>query len=225
MMELDPPGIACACPLCTSLAPFMHIIGPKNRGYLLCQNCQLIFMERQFLPDRTTEKKRYTAHQNGPQDDGYVRFLNQAITPALPFLNTSMRGLDYGCGPTPTLGGLLYLHGLNCDNFDPFFYPEFPEKRFDYIFATEVVEHFFQPGQELERINKLLVPGGILTIMTEPWKTLQGFTEWHYAKDFTHACFYHAKTIEFICNEYGFEKLNRDDYRVSVLKKSLHERS
>lgn len=211
-----------ACPLCASTAPFTHIIGPRNRGYLLCQNCQLIFMSRQFLPDRTTEKARYQAHQNGPQDAGYVSFLNQAITPALPCLNGSMRGLDYGCGPVPTLSGLLQVHGLHCENYDPYFYPAFPENQFDFIFATEVVEHFFHPGNELQRISELLKPGGILTVMTEPWLSLQGFAEWHYAKDFTHVCFYNDRTIAYICTQYGFEKMQQSSARVTVLKKTFH---
>jgi len=86
-------------------------------------------MESQYLPDPATEEARYKAHQNSPQDAGYVRFLNQAITPALPYLNGSMRGLDYGCGPTPTLSGLLNAHGLYCENYDPYFFTASPEKQ------------------------------------------------------------------------------------------------
>lgn len=210
---------ASLCPLCACSAPFTHFVGPKDRGYLLCPNCQLIFMERTFLPDHATEKERYEAHQNGPQDDGYVRFLNQAITPALPWLNRKMRGLDYGCGPTPTLSGLLKAHDLHCDNYDPYFFPELPENHFDFIFATEVVEHFYNPGQELQRISGYLKQGGILTIMTEPWVAVAGFADWHYAKDVTHVCFYHANTIDYICSHYGFEILNKDNPRVTVFRK------
>ena len=208
-----------ACPLCASPEPHTHIVGPKGRGYLRCPNCQLIFMEREFLPDRASEEARYRAHQNGLQDEGYVRFLNLAITPALPYLNDSMHGLDFGCGPTPTLSGLLKQHGLHCDNYDPYFYPALPEKQFDFIFATEVVEHFYNPARELQQLSALLKQDGILTIMTEPWTSVEGFADWHYAKDITHVCFYHAKTIEFICARYGFEMLNRDTPRVTVFRK------
>ena len=217
MKEIDSQNNA--CPLCASRGPYTNITGPKGRGYLLCENCQLIFMQREFLPDRTAEKQRYQAHQNGPQDAGYVQFLNRAIIPALPYLNGSMRGLDYGCGPAPTLSGLLDTHGLHCENYDPYFYPEFPEGHFDFIFATEVVEHFFHPGQELQRISALLKSGGFLTIMTEPWVSLQGFSDWHYAKDMTHVCFYHANTIAYICTRYGFEIINKNSPRVTVFRK------
>lgn len=212
--------IDAACPLCKTPAPFTHIEGPKGRGYLLCQNCQLIFMERKFLPDPAAEKERYKAHENGPQDAGYVRFLNQAITPALPYLNANMRGLDFGCGPAPTLIGLLFAHGLQCENYDPYFFPDLPEGCFDFIFSTEVVEHFYQPDEELQRLNELLKPGGILTIMTEPWVSLEEFSEWHYAKDITHVSFYHAQTITYICARFGFEILNNASPRVTVLRKN-----
>jgi len=217
MAEADIAGNT--CPLCASTGPHTQLVGPKAREYLLCPNCQLIFMAREFLPDRATEEARYKAHQNGPQDAGYVRFINQAITPALPWLNSSMRGLDFGCGPTPTLSGLLKAHGLHCDNYDPYFFPDLPGNQFDYIFATEVVEHFYNPGQELQRISGYLKQGCILTIMTEPWLTVEGFADWHYAKDITHVCFYHASTLEYICSHYGFEILNKGTPRVTVFRK------
>ncbi len=176
-------------------------------------------MQKEFLPDRSTEEARYQAHQNDLQNAGYVNFLNQAITPALPYLSVSMRGLDYGCGPTRTLSNLLQTHGLSCENYDPIFAPDFPENQFDYIFLTEVAEHFFQPGQEFERISELLVPGGILTVMTEPWLSTDRFSEWHYARDITHVSFYHAESIAFICTQYGFELLSHASLRVWVLKK------
>jgi SAM-dependent methyltransferase len=144
----------------------------------------------------------------------------QAITPALPYLKADMLGLDYGCGPTPTLAELLENQGLHCENFDPYFYPAFPEYQFDFIFSTEVVEHFYQPEHSFQRMTDLLLPGGILTIMTEPWVTLENFSEWHYAKDNTHVSFYHTKTISFIAKRYGLEILNNESPRVTVLRKN-----
>jgi hypothetical protein len=221
MAEPKTPEHKIICPLCMSSDAFTQLGGPEQRKYQLCHHCQLIFMERKFLSDSATEKKRYQAHQNGPQDAGYVQFLNQAITPALPYLNSSMRGLDYGCGPAPTLSCLLGAHGLHCENYDPFFFPELPEGKFDFIFATEVIEHFFNPGQELLRIQGLLKPGGILTIMTELWDSVEKFSGWSYARDNTHVSFYHEKTMEYICAQYGFKKLNPKAIRVSVLKKMV----
>lgn len=206
------------CPLCSIVGPFQVLTSAILIPYYLCRTCALIFMDRAFLPAPETEKERYQTHENGPQYAGYVAFLDQAIAPTLPYLETGMRGLDYGCGPGPTIQPILKNEGIHCENYDPFFYPEKPKGCFDFVFATEVAEHFFFPGQDLNRIRGLLKPDGIFTIMTEAWDDLTNFSDWYYAKDFTHVSFYHADTIASICEIFGFIPLNRENPRVSVLQ-------
>jgi SAM-dependent methyltransferase len=207
------------CPLCGSSGAFRRFGGLLKLGYRLCDTCQLIYMEREFLPSPAAEKAHYQTHQNGPQYPGYVAFLNQAVTPTLPYLTSGMIGLDFGCGPGPAISELLYAKGIFCDNYDPFFFPTLPEKAYDFVFLTEAAEHFFYPGQELGRIRDLLKPGGIFTLMTETWKEAEEFDHWYYANDFTHVCFYHARTIDFICAQFGFILLKRESPRVSILRK------
>jgi hypothetical protein len=206
------------CPMCSHSGQFTHLTGPLQISYWHCEICQLIFMDRDYLPDVETEEQHYKTHQNGPQYQGYVDFLNQAINPTLPYLDSSMRGLDYGSGPGPTLCLLLKNQGIQCENYDPIFSPDMPDGKFDFIFATEVVEHFFYPAQEFTRISSVLNSGGIFTIMTELWQDLDGFSEWYYAKDPTHVCFYHARTMDYMCKKFGFEILDRKNPRVNVLK-------
>jgi hypothetical protein len=206
------------CPLCSSVGPFQILTSAIDIPYYLCDTCALIFMDRAFLPATETEKERYQTHENGPQHAGYVAFLNQAIAPTLRYLETGMRGLDYGCGPGPTIQPLLKNKGIHCENYDPFFYPEKPKGCFDFVFATEVIEHFSSPRQEFTRICNLLKPDGVFTIMTESWDDLTNFSHWYYTKDFTHISFYHAKTIDYICEVFGFIPLYRENSRVSVLK-------
>ena len=220
MSKINAPEHNITCPLCNNSDAFSQLEGPKQRKYQRCHHCQLIFMERQFLPDSATEKSRYQAHQNNLQNEGYVQFLNLAITPALPYLKASMRGLDYGCGPVPVLGGLLKAHGLHCENYDPFFFPKLPDHKFEFIFATEVIEHFFNPGEDFQRILALLKPGGILTVMTELWDSVEKFSEWHYARDNTHVSFYHEKTMQYIYTRYNLERLNPGPARAGVYKKT-----
>jgi SAM-dependent methyltransferase len=214
-----PEDMLSRCPLCGSSGPFRPLTSPIHLAYSLCETCQLIFIERSILPDRVAEEERYKTHKNGPQYPGYVNFLYQAITPTLPYLNSSMQGLDYGCGPVPTLSGLLRNEGLHCEDYDPLFFPDLPDRKFDFIFANEVVEHFFYPGKELARITDRLNPSGIFTMMTELWHGLENFSEWYYAKDFTHVAFFHTRTIDFICGRYGFRILNQENARVTILEK------
>jgi hypothetical protein len=213
------PGGDDYCPLCGAPSPFDRVVDVRKRRHCICGRCKLIFVESEFLPAREVERERYAKHRNGLEDAGYVAFLRQAIDPVLPLLSPSMRGLDYGCGHTPTLFRLLEAAGLRCGNYDPFFYPDWPAGTFDYLFATEVVEHFFRPAAEWPRMASLLKPGGLLTVMTAPWEDLDAFRAWGYASDETHVVFYHRRTLEWIFEAFGFEELDRSNPRVSVLRK------
>ena len=53
-------------------------------------------------------------------------------------------------------------------------------KKFDFITATEVFEHFRDPGQEIKMLWELLNPEGILGIMTKLLIDQQAFPKWHY---------------------------------------------
>ena len=208
-----------ACPLCGAPGPFERVVDIRKRRHCLCGRCRLIFVEDAFLPAPEAEKQRYAQHRCGLDDARYVEFLRQAIDPVLPRLAPGMRGLDYGCGHSPTLCLLLEQAGLGCENYDPFFFPALPAGPFDFLFATEVVEHFHRPAADWARMAGLLRPGGLLVAMTAPWAELETFRTWGYASDGTHVCFYHRQTLEWICAAYGFEELDRANPRVSVLKK------
>ncbi len=207
------------CPLCFNKDSFTEIKGPDERTYQKCPTCHLIFTEDRFRLSKKTEKARYETHNNGIHNEGYVKFLNQAIEPALPLLNQSMQGLDYGCGPMPTLSVILEQKGFACNDYDPFFFPDLAVKTYDYIFATESFEHFSYPAKEIQRIKHLLKSGGLLVVMTETWKTPEAFAKWYYAKDFTHVCFFHDLTFEFIAKDFGFELLESRNNRVKLLRK------
>jgi hypothetical protein len=208
-----------ACPLCGAPGPFETIVDVRKRRHRICGRCKLIFVEDPELPSPEAERARYAKHRNTPRDAGYVAFLRQVVVPARPFLNPSMRGLDYGCGHTPTLCGMLAAEGWPCENYDLYFFPDLPEGPFDFLFATEVVEHFFHPAADWARMASLLRPGGILTAMTAPWTDLESFRTWGYASDETHVCFYHRDTLDWIAAAHGFDWLDRANPRVSVLRK------
>ena len=184
-----------------------------------CDCCKLVFVDKLFLPDGQDEKERYILHNNSLDDAGYVNFLYQAIAPALNYISAGMSGLDYGCGPSPTLSILMEREKFSCQNYDPFFFPELPDGPFDFVFATECFEHFFSPGNELHILTSLIKPGGLLIVMTNLWNSFQQFQNWQYARDFTHVSFYHADTFEFICRKYGLKLLEMKNNRVIILRR------
>lgn len=207
------------CPLCSDKRFKKGVSGADDRKYYYCSNCGLIFADPVHRLSLHEEKEEYKTHNNSPEDKGYVNFLNRAVEPAMKYLNSSMRGLDYGCGPGPTLSWILEQHGIPCENYDPFFAKIELDKEYDFIFCTECFEHFFQPKEDIKKIKKLLKPGGLLCVMTNLWTSFEAFSSWHYTRDNTHVSFYCERTFQFICELFGFDPLWQDYDRVMILQK------
>jgi len=96
-------GTQVHCPLSGNQDINQSLKSTIDIDYWLCDQFQLIFADRKNLPEPDSEKERYLTHQNGIQYPGYIYFLNQAIEPTMQLIKPGMRGLDFGCGHTPTL--------------------------------------------------------------------------------------------------------------------------
>ena len=208
-----------ACPLCGGGGPFGVLADAYGRRHLDCGGCGLIFVERGLLPSAERERARYEFHRNGPEDAGYVAFLSQSVEAARPVLREGMRGLDFGCGPSPVLAGLVRELGVECRNYDPYFFPVEPEGVFDVVFATEVVEHFHEPARDWGRMLGFVRDGGWLVVMTEPWEAGRDFAKWSYAADETHVCFYRRDTFKWIARTFGLGFQATENSRVFLFSK------
>ncbi|MDX9695328.1 MAG: class I SAM-dependent methyltransferase [Bacteroidales bacterium] len=206
------------CPLCFNVINDnkvkITLLG-KNR---YCENCNLISTSEDYWPEPDAEKERYLNHKNSIHDNEYVKFLNQAIDPIRLNLKPESHCLDYGCGPNPTLSLLLNKDGFICDNYDPLFFPQLSDKKYDFIFATECFEHFFNPVRELQIIKSHLKNNGYLIVMTELWDEIADFKNWWYMRDFTHVVFYHSKTFAYIANHFNFRLIQIINQRIVVLQ-------
>jgi len=208
-----------SCPLCDS-DNIREVQTQDMFLYFHCLHCKLIYRDKAQLPSAEEEKKRYEQHHNNLANQGYVNFLYQAIWPSLTYLSPGSRILDYGCGPVPVLAQLLgNNHQMVCDYYDPFFYPDVPDKEYDFIFCTEVFEHFFAPKQEIDQLSMLLTAQAHLCIMTEFWHSLEQFEQWWYRRDFTHICFYHPRTFDLIAGRWNFFCQYQDHQRIVILQK------
>ncbi|PLX08143.1 MAG: hypothetical protein C0596_07540 [Marinilabiliales bacterium] len=206
------------CTLCKS--PDTYLFENVNeRDYHKCNSCDLVFLDPKHFLDTDEEKSRYNFHQNNIEDKGYIEFLNRVIQPAKEFISKDDIGLDFGCGPNPVLAQMIEKDGNKCDYYDPIFFPEIRKEDYNFIFATECFEHFYNPKKELNTIVSLLKLGGVLSVMTELNLKFLDFANWYYIKDPTHVCFYSENTVEFICKTFGFENIFSDKNRVFVLKK------
>ena len=81
--------------------------------------------------------------------------------------------------------------------------PRVFEQTYDFITATEVVEHLFAPGEELARLAERLRPGGWLGLMTKRAGDREAFARWHYILDPTHVAFFSETTFRWLADELG----------------------
>ncbi len=208
------------CPLCGS-EDIRGFFQDKRRTYLHCRLCKLVFVPPSQFLSIEDEKKRYDLHQNSPLDPGYCRFLGRLFAPLNRCLAPGSRGLDFGSGPEPVLSRMFEEAGHSMTIFDYFYEPRPAalESKYDFITATEVVEHLREPKKEMERLWACLKHGGRLGIMTKLVGTQAGFSEWHYKNDLTHVCFFSKETLVWLAAKWNADLTIIDSDVVFFLKK------
>jgi hypothetical protein len=191
------------CLLCSS-AEVVSFFEDKNRIYLRCKTCQLIFVPKAYWLSSEEEKAIYDLHENDAEDPGYRQFLSRLSEPLLEKLDAEQRGLDFGCGPGPALSGMLAEHGHHVDLYDPFYFndPGVFKNKYDFICATEVAEHLREPHQVWAALFAMLKPNGWLGIMTKLVRDRNAFRSWHYIRDKTHICFYSQDTFLYLAERF-----------------------
>jgi hypothetical protein len=197
---------ASRCPLCQH-PDCLVFCQDKHRQYWRCPVCQLIYADPSALLAAEAEIKIYQQHQNDPADARYRAFLNKLAAPLQQKLaHNSLQGLDFGCGPGPTLSLMLSEIGHQMAIYDPYFAnkPEVLATHYDFICATEVIEHFYQPAQEWQLWLNLLKPGGWLGLMTKLTDNVAEFSQWHYKNDPTHVSFFSRHTFAYLAERDGF---------------------
>lgn len=194
------------CPLCDSTRShdFHEQTVPagsgRRRTFRRCHTCALVFVPRRFHLSRHEERAVYEQHENHPGDAGYRRFLSRLFDPLRARVQRGAIGLDFGCGPGPTLSAMFRESGVQCADYDPFFANDERvfDARYDFIASSEVFEHLAEPGAVLTRLLSVLKPEGWLGVMTKRVDTPGAFANWHYVRDPTHVSFFSDETFEWI---------------------------
>ena len=199
MLPAASPMTNGACPLCTARR-VRHHCRDRERSFLRCDDCGLVFVPSSQFLSREDEKRRYDLHQNSPDNEGYRRFLQRMFIHLQECLAPGSAGLDFGSGPEPLLARMFRAAGHSMAIFDHFYGPDPAplEGRYDFITATEVVEHLREPKRELEQLWACLKPGGVLGVMTRPVVGLDEFPTWYYKNDRTHVCFFSPETFHWL---------------------------
>ncbi len=192
------------CPLCSSTDTSAYFSN-KDASYYSCSQCDLVFTPKSYHLSDTDEKSRYDSHQNNPEDQGYRAFLSQVFDPVLGCIKPGAKGLDFGCGPGPTLSVMFEELGYSVDLFDKFYANDQSifNNKYDFITATEVAEHLDNPGDELTRLFNMLRAGGVLAVMTKVLNEQVDFKAWYYKDDPTHICFFSRNTMNHLAKLWG----------------------
>lgn len=200
------------CPLCAHPNP-VDYWQDKRRRYLQCEQCALVFVDPNDRLDSRAEKEIYDLHQNDVDDLGYQAFLSRLSEPLLAKLkhmsdkkanaeqpNAAKKGLDFGCGPGPALAKMLQDAGHHVALYDLYYYPDKSvlETKYDFIVATEVIEHLYEPEAVWQLWLSLLKPKAYLGLMTKLVKDRDAFSRWHYKNDLTHVIFFSRETFEYL---------------------------
>lgn len=209
------------CPLCEA-DPVDCCYRDSQRAYLRCRNCRLVFVPAQYFLSPAHEHARYDLHNNDPLDTRYRAFLSRLGDPLIERLAPGAEGLDFGCGPGPTLSLILSEAGFPTQIFDPIYAPntEVWNQTYDFVTASEVVEHLYRPRFEFERLWSLLRPRGILGIMTKRLEDPAAFANWHYKDDPTHVIFFAEQTFRWL-SEHLSAELTIVGPDVVLLRKSI----
>jgi SAM-dependent methyltransferase len=192
------------CPLCGDQGGSDHFHRDRYRDYYRCRRCQLIHVPPSQRLSWNAEKAEYDKHQNSPDDPGYRKFLSRLFVPLNSRLRPASHGLDFGSGPGPTLSVMFEEAGHRVSLFDPSYAPDKEPftAQYDFITATEVVEHLHDPAADLARLWSILKPGGWLGIMTKLALDEAAFSRWHYKNDPTHVCFFSSETMEWLAGQW-----------------------
>lgn len=207
------------CPLCRenlSTPPVTHL----KRIFFRCENCDLLSLDTSQRLTPSEEKARYETHENDIQDPKYQEFVRPLVNWVQEKLKPEAFGLDFGAGTGPILESLFQEKGYKMDKYDPFFWPNpsVLQKKYDFVVASEVVEHFSNPEKEFTLLKSLLKPGGVLGLMTLMHEPQTEIETWYYLKDPTHICAYSEKTFEWIRDRFCFSELEIKMPRMVILR-------
>ena len=129
--------------------------------------------------------------------------------------------MDYGCGYAPALANILKKDGFNIELYDPFFFKNenIFFRKFNFVTCSEVVEHFFKPYEEFNKLDCLLAKNSWLAVMTSFMSEDYLFENWHYRRDPTHVVFYKKMTFRIIANQRNW-KINFPSKNVVLFNKN-----
>ena len=208
------------CPLCSNNTVRLYF-HTGLREYYKCSICDLVFVHPRHYLSREAEFRRYELHDNDAENPGYNNFLNKLLIPMTQRISVTANGLDFGSGPVPLLQQKFEDLGHIVAVYDSFYAANSTvfDQVYDFITASEVIEHLHQPLVDLDRLWCCLKPGGHLGIMTGILKPELDFGSWYYNSDTTHVIFFSPASFDWLGRHWNAE-LEYSGDNVVIFRKS-----
>lgn len=185
-----------------------------RRTFFKCPNCALIFTND--LPEKTLEENHYKTQWKttdssfwGDQAENLISYVqNYGISP------NNHRILDFGAG-SGDLTCELEKRGYRMTALEPMNDGYLKDQNYPFLFdaviALEVIEHLPNVWEELEGIEKVLKPEGIMvfsTCLTNPFidsaDAVEQFKGWWYKDDLTHISFFCNQTLSVMAEQRNY---------------------
>jgi hypothetical protein len=168
------------------------------------------------------QKTRYDLHENDPNDPGYRAYFQRFLDWVLPQVPSEGQALDFGCGASGLLAGMLEERGFGAGRYDPIYYPDeaWRDHRYDLIVSTEVFEHLDDPLSTLGHLAGRLRPGGHLALQTQFRPDNDAaFLDWYYRLDPTHIGFFTPTTFRAMTDATGLHVVAEDGANKILLRR------
>jgi SAM-dependent methyltransferase len=211
------------CPLCECQVeqPFRENL--FGHEFWQCTECALVFRNPASHLSPSDEKERYYLHSSDPIDPGYEKFVSPILKWLSIYADKNSTILDFGCGHGQVLTQILRRLGYDVAAFDPYFFPDAKtlERKYDFVIACEVFEHFRTPAQNIKHLMSCIKPNGQILIMTDLWTEGRDFKSWGYHRDPTHVSFYGPNTMRWIAQTLPLRLLEMHEPRFVVFGSEL----
>lgn len=227
------------CPLCTTDRSSL-LRGHEAHRLRLCPVCGFVFSERVPSPEELA--RYYSTYPATPPLSPITRRRFQELIEGMEALVQGRTMLDVGCGRSDLLdvaqargwtthGTELHPAAVELGRSKghrmhegPLRVEDHGDRRYDLIVSVEVLEHLTSPMEEVQRMARLLAPGGVLYITTPNFDALNhtiAGPRWRMFNHPEHLCFFTRRTIDRCFRSNGLRKVRlrttgfgNDRYRV-----------
>jgi SAM-dependent methyltransferase len=196
-----------------------------NAGELIryqCPKCDLIFGDLRFLHLTSDEiSQDYEDLYSFYQESDTTKYILACLNTYEPCQDATKTYLDYGCGKWNHVVSHLRQKNYQIVGYDkiitgPHIINDLGSSKYDVIYASNLLEHFIHPIDDIKEILTHLNDDGYLIFMTACFEYC--YTNTHY-----HVFYFIGPSLQMLCEQLGIvevysTRLTFDDNAFTIMK-------